>query len=232
MLEQLPLPLEAPLPPVRFIRHRRARRYILRVDADGSLRVTLPRWGTKRDATSFVEENRVWIAAQQHELASYDGRRGRWHEGSRLLVRGEEVILRVAADARRTIVLLGDEPLVVPAGLEDYREPIERHLRRRAARELPPRLRELAGRHRLTIDRVSVRNQRGRWGSCSPNGTICLNWRLLLMPPPVSDYVMLHELMHLKQPNHSERFWRLVREACPDCEEARQWLRRQGSRLY
>ena len=84
---------------------------------------------------------------------------------------------------------------------------------------------ELAARHGLNVSRVSVRNQRWRWGSCSRNGHICLNWRLVQMPPSVRDYVMIHELMHLKRMDHSPRFWKLVAAACPDYAAARDWLR-------
>ncbi len=84
---------------------------------------------------------------------------------------------------------------------------------------------ELAARHDLSVSRVSVRNQRWRWGSCNRNGHICLNWRLVTMPDWVRDYVMLHELMHLERMDHSPRFWKLVKEACPEYQDARRWLR-------
>jgi predicted metal-dependent hydrolase len=77
---------------------------------------------------------------------------------------------------------------------------------------------------------VSVRNQRSRWGSCSPNGHICLNWRLVTMPDWVRDYVLIHELMHLKRMDHSRKFWALVSAAFPDYQAARQWLRAQQNR--
>lgn len=95
----------------------------------------------------------------------------------------------------------------------------------KASRELPARLHQLAADHGLIATKVTVRNQRSRWGSCSPSGHICLNWRLVLMPDSVRDYVLIHELMHLRQLNHSRRFWRLVEKACPEFEAARQWLR-------
>ncbi|MEO8256774.1 MAG: M48 family metallopeptidase [Acidobacteriota bacterium] len=90
---------------------------------------------------------------------------------------------------------------------------------------MPPRLLELAGAFGLQVHRISVRNQRWRWGSCSRTGHICLNWRLVQMPASVRDYVLTHELMHLKQMDHSPKFWALVARACPDYEAARQWLR-------
>ena len=88
-------------------------------------------------------------------------------------------------------------------------------LRDRARRELPQRLLELSAQHGLTVARISIRNQRWRWGSCSRSGHICLNWRLVEMPEPVRDYVLIHELMHLRRLDHSPAFWKLVAAACP-----------------
>ena len=90
---------------------------------------------------------------------------------------------------------------------------------------------ELAARYGLVVTRVSVRNQRSRWGSCGRDGHICLNWRLVLMPPSVRDYVLVHELMHLRRMDHSPAYWRLVADAYPDYRAARDWLRRHGPSL-
>ena len=167
-----------------FVRHPRARRYLIRVRLDGTVRVTIPRWGSKREAKAFADRERPWIDRQ--------------------LARASEA----------------PQPAEMPA--EHARD-----LRGRAGRELPKRLLELAARHGVTVSRVSIRNQRWRWGSCSPSGHICLNWRLLLMPDWVRDYVLIHELMHLKRMDHSPRFWKLVAEACPEYEAARRHLRQQ-----
>jgi predicted metal-dependent hydrolase len=105
---------------------------------------------------------------------------------------------------------------------------LDRGLLQRARLELPLRLFELAALHGLTVTRVRVRNQRWRWGSCARSGHICLNWRLLTMPDLVRDYVMIHELMHLKRMDHSPKFWQLVAAACPDYKDARAWLRRHA----
>lgn len=169
-----------------FVRHRWARRYILRVLDNGTLRVTLPRWGSKREAQALVERSGAWIAKQ-------------------LLTR----------EARAPIV-----------------HPDAPALRRRASRELPVELLGLAVAHGITVTRVSIRNQRSRWGACSSTGSITLNWRLLLVPPFVRDYVMIHELMHRRELNHSKRFWRHVAAACPRHQDARQWLLEHGPRLF
>jgi predicted metal-dependent hydrolase len=109
---------------------------------------------------------------------------------------------------------------------------MEQALRAQAVRELPPQLLALAERHGLPVCRVSIRNQRSRWGSCSPRGHIALNYRLVLMPPEVREYILVHELMHLRQGNHSIRFWRLVEAACPGFREAERWLKKHGPSLF
>jgi predicted metal-dependent hydrolase len=109
---------------------------------------------------------------------------------------------------------------------------VEAALKQQALRELPPRLLELAALHGLTVNRVTIRSQRSRWGSCSSKGHIALNYRLMLMPAHVREYVLIHELMHLKQADHSRRFWRHVEAACPAFREAERWLRRHGSSLF
>jgi predicted metal-dependent hydrolase len=189
LLHQAPSP--QPLAPVLvFVRHPRARRYLIRVTDDGTVRVTIPRRGSQREAAAFAAREQAWIDTQ----------------------------LRI----RRT----------KNGGLDsnDERQKVDRELIVRARRELPPRLLELASRHGLTVSRISVRNQRSRWGSCSRSGHICLNWRLVTMPDDVRDYVLIHELMHLKRMDHSSKFWKLVAEACPQYQDARRWLRRHSAR--
>ena len=97
---------------------------------------------------------------------------------------------------------------------------------------LPDALRALAASHGVTMTRVSVRNQRSRWGACSSQGAITLNWRLIVVPAFVREYVMLHELMHRRELNHSRRFWRHVAVVCPRYQEARRWLLTEGQRLF
>jgi predicted metal-dependent hydrolase len=104
-------------------------------------------------------------------------------------------------------------------------------LKARAQRELPPRLLALAAANGLTVTRITIRDQRSRWGSCSPKGHIALNYRLMLMPESVRDYILVHELMHLHQADHSRKFWRHVESACPAFRDAERWLRKHGSSL-
>lgn len=123
------------------------------------------------------------------------------------------------------VIRLGSEQISVPDSTADLRPAIENHLRILAAKELPARTLELAALHQLSVSRVTVRAQRSRWGSCSFKRVISLNWRLIQTPPFVSDYIILHELMHLRQMNHSARFWKEVQRACPDYRTAKRWLK-------
>jgi len=170
--------------PIYFVRHRRARRYLLRVEHDGRLRVTIPRGGSRREADAFAERHVDWVVRQRARLTPS----------------------RLSSDDQA-------------------------RLRARAQVELPPRLLELAAEHGLQPSRVTVRSQRTRWGSCGRDGHICVNWRLVAMPDWVRDYVLIHELMHLKRLDHSRAYWRLVAAACPGYRDARQWLRTHGASL-
>ena len=109
---------------------------------------------------------------------------------------------------------------------------VKRHLFRLATAELPPRTIELARLRRVAVRRVVIRSQRTRWGSCSAKRTVSLNWQLIQMPSFVSDYIILHELMHLRQMNHSTAFWRCVEEVCPEYRLAEQWIKEHSEELH
>jgi hypothetical protein len=215
---------------IDFVRTPRARKYILRIRADGSLRVTVPRWGSKREARDFVQRQRRWISRQRDRLLQ-EQPRGAWQDGSDIWLRGERVRLSVESRAEGVTITYADRRIEARS-TDDVRAAIELDLRRLAVQEIEPRLRELAAAHGLSPGRVSIRNQRSRWGSCARAGNIALNFRLVQMPPAVRDYVLVHELMHLRQQNHSPRFWRLVEQACPTFRTAEDWLRSEGKGLF
>jgi len=150
--------------------------------------------------------------------------------GCEILFRGKKVILDLVgselrfADQSITVSTFGGASYKSPTPAEDFTEQIRERLWGLAMRELVPRAFELAEQHGLKIRRVLVRNQRTRWGSCSLRKTICLNWRLLHAPSFVSDYLIVHELMHLREMNHSPRFWAHVAAAFPRFKEAEEWL--------
>jgi predicted metal-dependent hydrolase len=217
--------------PLEVVRNARARRYVLRVRPDGSVRVTIPRHGTKRDALLFARDQAEWIARQRARVAANARPPDPWRAGRLLWLRGELVPLSVTTDGSQAHVWVGGGGVPVVAGTTCLRRTVHAHLRAKATDELPPRVRGLAAEHGLTIVTVTIRDQRTRWGSCSTSGRISLNWRLVQMPAHVRDYVIVHELMHLRQANHSRKFWKLVEAAYPSFREAKAWLRRHGSEL-
>jgi predicted metal-dependent hydrolase len=220
-----------PEPDVDFVRVRRARKYILRVRPDGSLRVTIPRGGSRRDAEAFLRRHQEWVAAERLRVAERHAP-VEWRAGDAIPLHGELTTIRVHESAHGQMVVVGEQRVRIAVGVVNVRPAVELALRRIASRELVPRLQALASEHALTVDRVTIRNQRSRWGSCSRRGVIALNFRLVQMPPAICDYVLLHELMHLRQQNHSRRYWRLVEAVCPDYREAERWLRVEGRALF
>ncbi|MCX6904572.1 MAG: SprT family zinc-dependent metalloprotease [Verrucomicrobia bacterium] len=219
--------------PVRlhWARHRRARRYILRLKPDGSAWVTIPRGGTETEARSFVQRHTGWIQKRLERLAAQPVRNTSWTLGSEILFRGEKVRIEAGSSQETGQVRLGSEVVRVPDLTGNLRPAIERHLRKLAASELPTRVTELAALHQLSVKRVTVRSQRSRWGSCSRRGTLSLNWRIIQAGPFVRDYLILHELMHLREMNHSKRFWREVERVCPGYGEAERWLKEHSELL-
>jgi predicted metal-dependent hydrolase len=206
---------------VVIARHRRARRYVLRVNDDDSLRLTVPRGASIAGGLRFAVAQEKWIGRErERRAASLEP----WRDGTTIWYRGEQVCLRVTP---AEIAWAGES---IP-GARDVRAAVEAHLATLASNELPCRCVALSKQCRLSVARISVRNQRSRWGACSTRRVITLNWRLLQMPPRVTDYVILHELMHTRIMNHSQRFWVHLKAICPETERARQWLCANGHQL-
>ena len=214
-----------------FVPHRRARRYVLRLRLDGTARVTIPRGGSAAEARRFAQKNVGWLERQLLRRAAVPPRSKAWLLGSQILFQGQLVRLEAGLNGESTLLRFGQEELRVKNAAGDLRPELECHLFRIAARELPLRVTELAALHQLPVRRVSVRNQRSRWGSCSPRGTLSLNWRLVQAPLHVRDYIIVHELAHLKEMNHSRRFWREVARLCPDFAQAEAWLKKNAQLL-
>jgi predicted metal-dependent hydrolase len=177
------------------------------------------------EARSFAQRNVGWLERQLLLQAQRPQRSASWLVGKEILFRGESVRLERCEQGETAVVRFGSEAVQVTDLYGDLRPVIEQHLRKLAAQELPRRVFELAQPHNLPVRRVTVRNQRSRWGSCSRRGTISLNWRLVQTPLFVRDYLVLHELAHLKEMNHSRRFWTEVELLCPNYREAESWLK-------
>jgi predicted metal-dependent hydrolase len=224
----------APEPPaerVLFERSARAHRYRLTLRRDGVAVATIPLRGNEREARAFVAQHQEWLERARERQRRRPKVAAVWTLGTHVLWRGEMTEIRKARDGERPTVVLAADVFRVARLDVDLRPTLEAHFARRARVELSARTWELAAVTGVEVKEVTVRNQRTRWGSCSSSGVISLNWRLVQTPEAVRDYIIYHELMHLREMNHSPRFWAQVAAVCPHWEQAERWLKGHGALL-
>jgi len=209
-------------------RSTRARAVRVQVEHDGGVTVTLPRRSAEREAVAAVRELRPWIDSRLAEVSEARAAVAR-APGAVPFMGG---LLGLAEQRGRTRAHRRGELLLVPEAGPAQRPAIERWYRRAARVEAEPRLDAACRALGTSYERLSIRGQRTRWGSCSAAGAIAINWRLLIGPPAVLDYVVWHEACHLVVLDHSRRYWELLGEHLPGYEEPRRWLRRNGAALW
>ncbi|MBV9050290.1 MAG: M48 family metallopeptidase [Solirubrobacterales bacterium] len=210
----------------RIRRSQRARRVRVMVDSAGEVEVVLPRRAAEREAAAAIRELGPWIERRMEEVA-----RAR----DAVAARGDFVpyvgqLLRLVGEPGRTRVHRRGSELLVPIG-EQRAPALERWYRRAARAEIEPRLDRACALAGSSYSALTIRGQRTRWASCSPTGAMSFNWRLLLAPEPVLEYVVWHEVCHLEVMDHSPRFWELLSNRCPDYRDRSRWLRRHGQTL-
>ena len=217
------LPGDPPLS-VRLKRSARARRVSLRVSRlDGAVTLTLPTRASLKSAVAFLHERRDWL---DEAVAGLDGP-VIVGPGTLLPVEGTPLMLTPAPIRSARIE---GAALMVPQA-----RPVAGALAwlRHQARD---RLAERVALHAATLGRpagkLTLRDTRSRWGSCTASGDLMFNWRLILAPPPILDYVAAHEVAHLAQMNHSPAFWAEVTRLFPDWQQARHWLKTEGAQLH
>ncbi|HEX3911619.1 MAG TPA: SprT family zinc-dependent metalloprotease [Solirubrobacteraceae bacterium] len=206
-------------------RSARARRVRVNVHAHAGVEVVLPPRAPEREAAAAISELRPWIERRLDEareaLARVAARAGT------LPYLGESLAL-VPQEGRTRVRRRGEE-LLVPDG--DPRPAIERFYRRAARAEIAPRLDRATALAGTPYTDLSIRAQKTRWASCSAEGSMSFNWRLLLAPEHVLEYVVWHEVCHLQILDHSPRFWKLLERQWPGWREDREWLRVNGATL-
>jgi len=213
---------------------RKASRLSLRLSPVSGLEVVVPAYAGRADVHALVVGKKAWIARKLDDFARRErmAPRVQCRDGARIAVLGRDYTLRIKTTSaiRSSVTVAGDEIiLAVPVSDPDRsHEFLERWLLRVAKTEIPRRVGELNAIPRHAYSSVSIRSQKTRWGSCSRRGTLSFNWRLVLLPPFVMDYLIYHELAHLKVMNHSPRFWRVVTALCPEFDAAERWLKESG----
>jgi predicted metal-dependent hydrolase len=221
----------------RIRRSGRARYARINVGGDG-VEVVVPDRFPLREVQPFVDQKRPWIERTLRRMAESQSEvpRPRLEDGGEAPYLGERLALRVRVEAGRKrphVARRGRELRVVVArsGREAVTDALERWYRRRARSEVGRRLDIATERAGVSYASLQIRGQRSRWASCSPSGRMSFNWRLLLAPAEILDYVVEHEVVHLEVPDHSERFWGLLATRCPEWREREDWLRSHGHAL-
>jgi predicted metal-dependent hydrolase len=211
----------------------RANRYSLRLPPGGGDPVlTLPPYGRFADALAFVHAHRPWLAdrlARRPEIVPFAA-------GSLIPFRGVEtrIVQRPTPLRGATHIAAGpDGPELIVFGTADHvARRVHDFLKREARKDLEAAVALHAGRLQVTPGPVRLKDTRSRWGSCTAKGELSFSWRIIMAPPHVLDYLAAHEVAHIRELNHSARFWRHVRDTCPAMNEGQAWLKRHGARLH
>ncbi|MEE2761668.1 MAG: SprT family zinc-dependent metalloprotease [Pseudomonadota bacterium] len=213
--------------PVRVRANRMARRIILQIDRDNDgVILTLPKWAKESDALALLEERAEWVCAHLDALPA----RVPFVDGTAVPYLGECYTLRHDPSSRGIAreggqIRISGRPEHLPRRYTDW-------LRRQAKAEITSRAHPLAERIGVRVRRITVRDTKSRWGSCSSGGNLSFSWRLVMAPEWIMDYVVAHEVAHLRHANHGPTFWALVAELCSDPKAARTWLNKNAQRLH
>ena len=217
--------------PVRLYRNTRARRIILRIndrngDGDG-VSVTLPRRTPLREGLDLIHEKAAWVLERLGGLPP----RVAFADGARVPLGGVDHTIRHVLDGRGVVRRQGTE-ILVAGGPEHLARRLRDWLRKEARSQIGRLVGDKAAALGRTAGRITIRDTRSRWGSCSADGNLSFCWRLVMAPETVLDYVVAHEVAHLAEPHHGPKFWRLVKTLTPDMKASRAWLRCNGEALH
>lgn len=213
-------------PPISIAVRRRAnaRRLTLRISPKGPV-LTIPKRASLKDARDFAIRKESWV---RDRLLAQPARRN-LAEGGEILIEGQP--RRIIQGTGRRCNLTGDS-LAVPGTPDTHPARIKAFLKERARATLLAACEKYAGELGRPFSKITLRDTRSRWGSCTSTGGLMFSWRLIMAPPDVLDYVAAHEVAHLVEMNHSDRFWRIVSDLDPDWQQSRDWLKRHGGMLH
>ncbi len=217
-------------------RSMRASRLRLQINSNGEFQLVIPWLTTQRAVDRFLKENKSWIDRQVSSIERQKVKRPTFQYGTGDLFYyfGDKVHLAVQpSDRKRSNLRVQEDQMVISlyrhVGKKDgkiaVKKVIEQFYRKKAEEVIHDRLQFFNEHYQFRYHRVTLRNQKTRWGSCSSRGNLNFNWRLIMAPIEVIDYVVVHELCHLKEMNHSARYWALVEQAIPDYKKHRKWLK-------
>lgn len=211
-------------------RNAKAKRLTLRMNRSGDGAVlTMPLRASVIEAERFVETSKLWVANQLLKVKPSTI----VSEGSVVTFQGETYQVCAIGGTRGLVHLAGSEnTIIVPGSPAHVNRRLEDWLKRSAKLALVAATARYATAMNLRYHKISIRDQKTRWGSCSSSGELSYSWRLVLAPPYVLDYVAAHEVAHLAEMNHGPRFWRLVLTHCAHAGDAKRWLKSHGQDLH
>lgn len=222
---------------VSFRRSKRARHLRLQMDNEGKMTLVAPWLTPKWTINSFLKKHTNWIEKQLKKIEKQRKLRPEFNyrTGDVFYYFGEPITLEVKpSDRKRPTIKIRENQMLINLhrninksdGVTTVKKTIEQFYRKKAEEVIHDRLQFFNEHYDFKYNRVTLRNQKSRWGSCSRLNNLNFNWRLIMAPIEVIDYVIVHEMCHLKEMNHSPRYWRLVAETIPDYKEVRKWLRK------
>ncbi|MCK2168633.1 M48 family metallopeptidase [Thalassospira xiamenensis] len=224
---EIDLPQIGPLP-VRLRPSARATRLKLRIDpAFDGVEIVVPNGISRKTAISMLYQHGDWVTAHMSRLPE----RVQFVPGAWVPFMGNEHAIRTIPDAKRGV--WAEAGVIWVSGLPEHtNRRVSDWLKKQAKLEISPRAHAYAERIGKKVNRISLKDTRTRWGSCSSNGNLSFSWRLVLAPEDVLDYVVAHEVAHLQELNHSARFWAVVENLYGPSKKQQHWLKKNGSALH
>ncbi|WP_422384473.1 M48 family metallopeptidase [Roseibium album] len=218
---------------IRLRANPRAQRYLLSLPADSSGPVlTVPRGGDLSRAERFAHQHIDWLVERLQDRPDHIS----LGPGDIVPLRGVDHVILSTGKLRGLVSLgvteFGAPALLVPGADDHVPRKVTNWLKQEARKDLDERSRYHADKIGKKVAAISIRDTKSRWGSCASNGRLSFSWRLILAPPEILDYVAAHEVAHLEEMNHSDRFWRLCEQLAPQTPTARVWLKENGLRLH
>ncbi len=217
--------------PLSIVENPRAKRLTLRIEAGGrGLKMTVPPGIRAAEIDRFLDRHQGWLEQRLRKIPD----RPELRPGVKLPLRGVPHLI-VHEPGRRGTVSVGEQDGIPALIVHGDRLHLPRRLADFLKREAKRDIEALVAKHTAAVGRpakaIRYKDTASRWGSCTSAGTLSFSWRIMMAPTAVIDYLVAHEVAHLKEMNHGPRFWKLCRELCPRTDEARAWLKRNGSAL-
>jgi len=221
---------------IQIRRSTRSKRLRLQIDGMGKFTLVIPKLIMGFEVNRFLKENSEWMNKHTEKAKKIEALhpKPKYQTGDIFYYFGEKVFLEVLnSSKKRPNIKIREDKMIIniyenvskKEGVEMIKKAIENFYRKKAEEVIHDRLQFFNEYCNFKYKRVVLRNQKTRWGSCSSSGNLNFNWRLIMAPIEVIDYVVVHELCHLKQMNHSVKFWRLVEDIIPDYKERKRWLK-------